>query len=258
MEKEYKWFVFYNGSLLLCHKGDGLYVPTGVSAPVNVPDGHIIHEVTMNNGTVVKTFSLDTAVEESECWSMIGLRQTFCYIPFEDYLCAGKASQILYWDSHSCYCPSCGVKTVKETDIMKKCPKCGLEIYPPISTAIIVLIRRGEEILLVHSRNFKGTFYGLVAGFLEAGESLEECVVREVREETGLEIANITYFASQTWPFPSGLMVGFVADYVSGEIKIQEDELTAGAFYNIDNLPEIPQKMSIARRLIDWWVSEHK
>ena len=139
---------------------------------------------------------------------------------------------------------------------MKKCPKCGLEMYPPIATAIIVLIQRGDEILLVHNRAFKRDYYGLVAGFLEAGESLEQCVRREVMEETGLTIKNLRYFGSQTWPYPSGLMVGFTAEYESGNIKLQEDELTAGAFYNRNNLPHIPQKMSIARKLIDWWLEK--
>lgn len=138
---------------------------------------------------------------------------------------------------------------------MKKCPECGYEIYPPISTAIIVLIRRGEdEVLLVHARNFRGTFYGLVAGFLEPGETLEQCVEREVREETGLSIRNIRYFDSQPWPYPSGLMVGFMADYAGGTIKLQDNELSAGAFYHRNHLPELPQKLSIARRLIDHWL----
>ena len=109
----------------------------------------------------------------------------------------------------------------------------------------------------MHARNFRGTFYGLVAGFLEAGETLEECVEREVFEETGLKVKNITYFSNQPWPYPSGLMVGFIADYESGEIKLQEDELTAAAFYSKDNLPEIPRKLSIARRLIDWWMENN-
>ncbi len=105
-------------------------------------------------------------------------------------------------------------------------------IYPPISTAIIVLIRRGEEILLVHARNFRGTFYGLVAGFLEAGETLEQCVQREVMEETGLRVKNITYFGNQPWPYPSGLMVGFIADYESGGNQVTERRAQCGAFYS--------------------------
>lgn len=264
-----KWFVFYKGQLLLQQQGDTLRVPEGDEPPTPVPAGHKVHEVTMNSGVRVNTFKLDeeptkllSSVREGVCeangggcqWSMIGLRDSFNYIPIEDYLSGGKASQILYWDDHSHYCPTCGVPTIQETPIMKKCPKCGLEIYPPIATAIIVLIQKGDEILLVHNRAFKRNYYGLVAGFLEAGESLEECVHREVMEETGLTIKNLQYFGSQTWPYPSGLMVGFTAEYESGTIKLQEDELSAGAFYTRDNLPEIPKKMSIARKLIDWWL----
>lgn len=261
-----KWFVFYKGQLLLQKQGDSLQVPEGDEPPVAVPEGHQVHEVTMNNGVKVKTFALDKPIEDTlACceqstangqWAMVNLRESFNYIPLEDYLCGGKASQILYWDEHSRYCPTCGVKTVQQTPIMKKCPQCGLEMYPPIATAIIVLIQRGDEILLVHNRAFKRDYYGLVAGFLEAGENLEECVRREVMEETGLTIKNLRYFGSQTWPYPSGLMVGFTAEYESGTIKLQEDELTAGAFYRKNNLPHIPQKMSIARKLIDWWLEK--
>lgn len=250
-----KWFVFYKGQLLLQKKNDSLFVPDVNEPPIAVPEGQKVHEVTMNNGVRIKTFRVNDPDAINEYWQLIGLRDSFNYIPKEDYLCAGKASQILYWDEHSRYCPTCGVPTIQETPIMKKCPKCGLEMYPPIATAIIVLIQRGDEILLVHNRAFKRNYYGLVAGFLEAGESLEECVHREVMEETGLTIKNLQYFGSQTWPYPSGLMVGFTAEYESGTIKLQEDELSAGAFYNRNNLPHIPQKMSIARKLIDWWLT---
>ena len=112
--------------------------------------------------------------------------------------------------------------------------------------------------LLVHARNFKGSFHGLVAGFLEVGETLEQCIQREVMEETSLSINHISYFGSQPWPYPSGIMIGFFADYVSGEIKLQDDELSAGAFFSRDNLPELPSKLSIARRMIEWWKNGEK
>ena len=108
---------------------------------------------------------------------------------------------------------------------------------------------------MVHAKNFRGNFYGLVAGFVETGETLEETVRREVREETGLEIKNIRYFASQPWPFPSGLMIGFTADYAGGEIKLQRTELAAGGWFKRDNLPQLPEKLSIARRLVDAWLA---
>ena len=129
-------------------------------------------------------------------------------------------------------------------------------MFPAISPAILVLIRKGEEVLLVRARNFRGSFSGLVAGFLETGETLEQCVEREVKEETGLQIRNISYFGNQPWPYPSGLMIGFIADYAGGEIRLQDEELSSAGFYSKENLPEIPHKLSLARKMIDWWLEQ--
>lgn len=249
------WCVFFKDNLLMQKHADGTCnLPTGEQLPAAPAKGQTVHRVTLPTGQQVYTFAIDYPVTETDKWIMTGLHASFDYLPLEEYKAAGKAYQILYWDQHSRYCPVCGTPTKQQTDIMKKCPCCGNELYPPISTAIIVLVRRNEEILLVHAHNFRGTFYGLVAGFLEAGETLEQCVRREVMEETGLSIQNITYFDSQPWPYPSGLMVGFFADYESGDIKLQKDELSAGTFYHRNNLPELPRKLSIARRLIDAWL----
>ncbi len=257
---EMQWLVFWKDQLLLrkCKSADGevkYSVPVGVNPPTPMIDGTVIHRVTLTDGTQVYAYALSAAIENNDEWEMIGLRASYDSISLQEYRAAGKAYQILYWDEHSRFCPVCGTRMEQKADIIKKCPACGNEMFPPVSTAIIVLIRRGkDEILLVRAKNFRGTFHGLVAGFLETGETLEECVRREVLEETGLKIKNIRYFDSQTWPYPSGLMVGFTADYDSGEIKLQEDELTAGAFFHRDNLPELPRKLSIARRLIDNWL----
>lgn len=187
--------------------------------------------------------------------AMTEFRPLFAEMEASLFASACKAKQIAFWDAHSRFCPSCGSKTFLLSDIAKKCPACGFEIYPNISPAIIVRIERGDdEILLVHAKNFRGSHYGLVAGFVEAGETLEQCVVREVREETALEISDLKYFGSQSWPFPSGLMLGFTAKYKSGVIKIQEEELTDAKFFKRGELPPVPDKMSIARMLIDDWV----
>ena len=257
-----QWFIFFKDQLLLkkekTEKGEIKYsVPYGTEPPLAPGSGSTIHEVFLPPDEMVHAFAIGQLVTETEEWVMVNLRGSYEYITLDEYKAAGKAYQILYWDQHSRFCPACGMPTEHKTPIMKKCPSCAYEIYPPISTAIIVLIRRGEEILLVHARNFRGTFYGLVAGFLEAGETLEQCVQREVMEETGLRVKNITYFGNQPWPYPSGLMVGFIADYESGEIKLQKDELSAGAFYSKENMPEIPRKLSIARKMIDWWLSNN-
>ena len=169
---------------------------------------------------------------------------------------AGKCEELLYWDQNTKFCGVCGGQMKMHTDISKRCEECGKEVWPSLATAIIVLVHRGDEVLLVHARNFRGNFFGLVAGFVETGESLEEAVHREVMEETGLTITNLRYFGSQPWPYPSGLMVGFHADYVSGEIKLQKEELAAGQWFGRDNLPEIPEKLSIARKIIDDWLSK--
>ena len=141
-----------------------------------------------------------------------------------------------------------------DTDISKKCTQCGKEVWPQLAIAVIVLIHKGDEVLLVNARNFRTHFYGLVAGFVETGETLEQAVEREVMEETGLTIRNLRYFDSQPWPYPSGLMVGFHADYAGGELHVQREELTRAAWFRRDNLPTIPEKLSIARKLIDAWL----
>ena len=239
-------------------EADGYRVPFGEEPPVKVPVGSTIHNIGEMEGIPCKTYAIHTPIpgDEAPLRQMMGLRASYDELPFEEYYKAGKAFEILNWDKNTRYCPSCGVPTHQISDIGKKCPECRQEFYPHISPAIIVRITKGDSILLVHARNFRGTFYGLVAGFLEAGETLEECVHREVMEEVGLHIKNLKYFGSQPWPYPSGVMIGFTAEYESGSIKLQDEELNAGAFYTKDNLPEIPRKLSLARKLIDDWLEK--
>ena len=163
---------------------------------------------------------------------------------------------VLYWDQNTKYCGVCGGLMHFDTDISKKCEHCGKEIWPQLATAIIVLIRKNDEVLLVHANSFRDDHYGLVAGFVETGETLEEAVYREVMEETGLHITNLRYFGSQPWPYPCGLMVGFTADYDSGKIHLQRSELSKGSWFDKDHLPHIPEKLSIARQLLDHWLEE--
>lgn len=247
------WYIFYKDQLLLQKQGNRYIIPLCSESPVDVE--HIL-PVEMSDGTKAMAAFTHKPLKETDTFLPMGLRASYEFLDPLFYAQAGKAYEIIYWDQHSRYCPVCGTPTEQLGLIMKKCPQCGNEMYPAVSPAILVLIRRGDEILLVHARNFRGTFYGLVAGFLETGETLEQCVEREVKEETGLTIRNITYFGNQPWPYPSNLMIGFIADYVSGEIKLQDEELSAGSFFSKDNLPEIPQKLSLARKMIDWWLNE--
>ena len=247
------WFIFFNNQLLLQKKCETYTIPYSINPPVPVKN---VLEVSLLEDMPACTASVDTPLEETAEYLPMGLRASYDYLDPILHKIAGKAYELIYWDQHSRFCPSCGTKTVMQTTISKQCPNCKYEIYPVVSPAILVLIRKGDAILLVHARNFRGSFYGLVAGFLETGETLEECVRREVMEETGLEINNITYFGNQPWPYPSNLMVGFIADYVSGTIRLQDEELSEGAFFTKDNLPELPRKLSLARKMIDWWLEQ--
>lgn len=249
------WFIFYKDQLLLEKKENGTFtIPYGEVPPITIKEKTTIHDITTLENSNCRAFSIVSPVEESEQFVMVGLRASYEYLSVAHYQTAGKAYEILHWDRNSRFCSACGTPLEQKETIMKRCPKCGQEVYPAISTAILVLVRKEDSILLVHARNFKGTFNSLVAGFLETGETLEECVAREVKEETGLDVNHITYFGNQPWPYPSGLMVGFIADYAGGEIKLQEEELNSGAFYKRDNLPELPRKLSLARKMIDWWI----
>lgn len=249
------WFVFCKSDIMLEKDTDGSYtIPFQEDSPTEFKDGTKIHNITPLDNKEVRTYRIDEPTADTERYEMCGLRASYHKLPLELYLKAGKCEEILYWDANTRYCGVCGGTMHQHTDISKKCEECGKEVWPQLATAIIVLIHRGDEVLLVHANNFKGNYYGLVAGFVETGETLEQAVIREVKEETGLSIKNISYFGSQPWPYPCGLMIGFYAEYAEGEIKLQRSELSAGGWFNKNNLPDIPDKLSIARKLIDNWL----
>lgn len=252
------WFIFCKDEILLCRNGDIYSVPQGDEPPIALKEWNIVHNVApMTDGTEVKTVRIDDPVTEIDDLEMKTLRQSYYVLSPEVYQKAGKCHELLYWDQNTKFCGVCGLPMKLHTDISKRCTGCGKEIWPLLATAIIVLIHKGDdEVLLVRGKNFRSEFYGLVAGFVETGESLEEAVMREVEEEVGLKIDNIRYFSSQPWPYPCGLMVGFNADYVSGEIRLQREEIAKGGWFHRDSLPAIPEKLSIARRLIDNWLEK--
>ena len=136
------------------------------------------------------------------------------------------------------------------------CPACKLHVYPRIAPAVIVLVRRGDEALLARGARFPMPFFSTLAGFAEVGESLEETLAREVREEVGVEVSRIRYFGSQPWPFPHSLMIGFRAAWSSGDIAIDPNEIVDAGWFRRDDLPPIPPGISIARALIDAWLGE--
>ncbi len=168
---------------------------------------------------------------------------------------AGLAVQIVEWDRTHRFCGRCGTPTENARgERAKRCPACRLLAFPRVSPAMIVRVTRGEEILLARGRRFADPMYSVLAGFVDPGESLEECVRREVREEAAIEVEDIRYFGSQPWPFPHSLMVGFTARWAGGEIRIDPEELMDAGWFRADALPAVPPKQSIARQLIDAFV----
>ena len=248
------YFVFYLDSLLLSSNGE---LPRGEVSRLRGGAAQALRPLPAHEGCACFAAQLQRT-DLGNGWQLVGLRECFSILPPPLYKLAGKARELLYWHSTTRYCGLCGGPMEWHTDISKRCTHCGKEIWPSPATAVIVAVTRneGREILLVQSKNFKRDYMGLVAGFVETGETLEEAVRREVREETGLEIRNLRYFDSQPWPFPNVLMAGFTAEYAGGTLELQRSELRKGGWFDRDHLPEIPGRVSLARRLIDHWLEQ--
>lgn len=188
------------------------------------------------------------------------LRDLYGHVEELHYAIAGYATQLLHWQRSSNYCANCGNPLEPiHSEWGKKCPRCGFTAYPPVSPCTITLVHDGDRILMTH-KNGWGPRFGLVAGFVEPGETLEENVMREIEEETGVSVSDIQYWRSQPWPFPHQLMCGFYAKYAGGEIRIDEAELDDAQWFTVTDLragkPTIPPPLSIARQLIDNWLSQ--
>ena len=183
-----------------------------------------------------------------------GLRELFGVLPDSLMSLAARASQTLEWSFAHAFCGRCGSPTdYSTTELARTCPTCGAAFDPRLTPAVITLVRKGSEILLARGLSFRSRFYSLIAGFVEPGETLEQAVEREVLEEVGIDVKDITYFGSQSWPFPSQMMVGFTANHASGSLRINESELSDARWFQIEQLPgdiEIPNTFSISGRLI--------
>jgi NAD+ diphosphatase len=183
----------------------------------------------------------------------VGLRAVLAEADAELGALAGYAAQLFRWTRTSRFCSVCATPYAQSDGWGKVCANCGNSVYPPVSPAAIVLIHDGGDRVLLGSKPGWGKRYSLIAGFVEPGETLEECVAREVREEVGVEVADIRYVGSQPWPFPHQLMVGFTARYTGGEIVIDTTELADATWFSREALPELPPPFSIARQIIEMW-----
>jgi NAD+ diphosphatase len=185
------------------------------------------------------------------------LRPLYSLLGEDIFLLAGKAFQVVNWDKNHQFCGKCGAPTQKlENEMAKICPECGFTSYTRLSPAVITAIIKDNKILMAkHSYGINR--YSLIAGFVEAGETLEEAVERETMEEVGFRVKNIKYFGSQPWPFPHSLMIGFTAEYESGEIHVDGNEIIDAKWFTADEIEPFSSKMSIASELIDWYIKNH-
>lgn len=198
----------------------------------------------------------DFAGNEAEA-EWVELRASWNRLGDRKWQKAVRAQELYNFHAYNRYCGVCGALMERASDISLKCSSCHREIWPRLSPAMVVLVTRnaGNEALLVHAANFRHSdVHALVAGFVETGETLEECVAREVKEETSLGVSDIRYVESQSWPFPGQLMIGFTAKYKDGEIKLADGELTSAGWFTRDNHPPMPSQPSLSRRIIDMWL----
>jgi len=251
-----KYFIFYKQEIIVKLDSNG----------VEIPDTNIIGRKIDNSqysdfGIIdnIHCYALmsDIKYELHTDYQYVKIRSLFERINEKTFWLTGKVFHLINWKKSSKYCGKCGSET-READRERAqiCTNCSNTIYPRLSPAIIISVTKSNQILLGSNSKFPGNMYSVLAGFTDIGESLEECAKREVFEETGIQIKNIKYFGSQPWPFPDSLMIGFTADYESGEIQIDNDELTDAQWFSADDLPEVPTSLSISGKLIQNFVNK--
>ncbi|MBI5585867.1 MAG: NAD(+) diphosphatase [Deltaproteobacteria bacterium] len=253
------WFVFSKRKMLVA-SADRETAPPLIRDPteLGVPANGRIFLGTLEDrpcyaAALFEPPALPVGLRFQDLW---GLREQLAseFIPI-----AFRALHLLDWTNKTRFCKRCGTPMqTKAGPPARECPQCGYLSFPRISPAVIVLVEKDNQCLLASSPRFKGDFYSVLAGFAEPGETLEETVAREVREETGIEVTDIRYFGSQPWPFPDSLMIGFTARYAGGEIRVDGEEILDARWFTADQLPNIPGKISIARQLIDWFVRKQQ
>ncbi|WP_054742240.1 NAD(+) diphosphatase [Cellulosilyticum ruminicola] len=251
--KEAIYFIYSDRKVLIKNNEDKLQMPiyeTVEKLNINLAESYYLGEL---KGQICICINVkDLRGFESE-YRLIPLKSQLWELNQEIYFVAIKAMQLLEWDNNTKYCGRCGnLYTRKEDERAKVCKKCGRIEYPRISPAIIVGVTKGEEILLAHNANFAEGLYSIIAGFVEQGETLEAAVKREVYEEVGVKVKNIQYVSSKPWSTGDSLMLGFTAEYESGEITVDEKEILDAGWYNKEKLPPVlPLPITTAREIIN-------
>ncbi|HSC23149.1 MAG TPA: NAD(+) diphosphatase [Casimicrobiaceae bacterium] len=210
------------------------------------------HYIGRLDGADCVALLLDENAAAPQGYALAGLRSLFLSLPEPLLGVAARAFQVIEWDRTHRFCGRCGAPTRdREDERAKQCTVCGYVAYPRVSPAMMVLVTRGRELLLARANRFQASMYSALAGFVEAGESIEDCIHREVREEVGVDVQDLRYFASQSWSFPHSLMIAFTARYAGGELVPDGSEIVDARWFDVDALPDLPSPMSIARRLIE-------
>ncbi len=245
-------FFAFRGDQLLLREGEEAHVPMAASLEDIGLTSLFQHEIGTLGDRRCVAVEVAPEVDAPEGMRFADLRGIFAMIGEDFFRVAGTAKQVVAWHATHRFCGRCGAETVSVTEeLAMRCPNCGLMHHPRVSPAVIVRVEDGDRILLARSPGFPKGLYSVLAGFVEPGESMEETVRREVREEVGIEVSDIRYFDNQPWPFPNSLMVGFTARYAGGEILPQPGEIEDAGWYTANDLPQMPPRLSIARRLID-------
>ena len=252
------WFIFQNDCLLITNDENTLLTGSLISDLKHSFTRH--HLLAHFDNFDIYCAELSTESSLPTQINPVPLRKALELLGAEWYTIAVKAYSIINWDKNHQYCGRCGNVTVHKAGTFERvCSSCSLTFYPRISPSVIVLIQKENHILMARSHHFLPGIYGLIAGFVEAGESVEDAVHREVKEEVGITIKHLRYFGSQAWPFPDSLMIAFTAEYASGELNINKTEIEDANWYPIDQLPGRPSSnLSISRKLIDHFITEYK
>ena len=238
--------------LLVAERDGAVHIPGGADLPALAEAAHFIGTLDGVDCYAV-TWPADAAVPEG--MKLVTARSLYARLDEAVFAVAGRALAIAEWDAHHRFCGRCGQPTeLVPGERARRCPACRTPFYPRISPAVIVLVTRGDAMLLARAAGFPEPFFSTLAGFVEPGESLEETLMREVGEEVGIEIHNIRYFGSQPWPFGRSLMIGFTAEHAAGEIRIDGQEIVEAGWFTVDDLPRLPPRLSIARQLIDGFI----
>ena len=253
------WFVFSRHRLLVATDTDAAAIPFGERLDQWGLVGLRQQYLGTLRGFSCHGVEVSDKAPAPQGMAFVGLRSLYGLLEEDSFKVALTAMHLVEWDGTSQFCGRCGARTeLRREERAKECTACGAIVFPRISPAVIVLIERGDHVLLARASHFPEGMHSVVAGFVEPGESLEETVSREIEEETGILVEDVRYFGSQPWPFPDSLMIGFTARYASGEIRIDGKEIVDAGWFSVDDLPEIPGKVSIARKLIDWFIEKHR